>query len=73
MGELGKFQGIFFVVFIEADYNRLKNYNITKFNIFVRSWGESSCGGEGGGSGGSEGEEGVLRLSFERLERGKGA
>lgn len=64
------------MVFIEADYNRLKNYNITKFNIFVRGWGESRCGGRGGGSGGSgvsEGEEGVLRLSFERLEKGKGA
>ena len=69
MGELGKFQGIFFVVFIEADYNRLKNYNITKFNIFVRGWGESRCGG----SGRSEGEKGVLRLSFERLEKGKRA
>ena len=57
------------MVFIEADYNRLKNYKITKFTNFVRGWGEIWCGGGGGG----EGEEAVLRLSFECLKGGKEA
>ena len=57
------------MVFIEADYNRLKNYKITKFTIFVRGWGEIWFGGGGGG----EGEEAVLRLSFECLKGGKEA
>ena len=45
-----------------ADDNRLQNYKIGKFIVFVR------IGGEGGGAGGS----GVLNVSFERLRRGGG-
>ena len=37
-------QETFFVVFTGADYNRLYNYKITKFTVFVR-------GGSGGGGG----------------------
>ena len=49
---------IFFVVLTGADDNRLQNYKIAKFTVFVRSLG---------GGGGAAGGGGVLSLSFERL------
>ena len=48
------------MVFTGADDNRLQNYEVKKFTVFVRS------GGEGGGVGGGD----VLNLSFERLRGG---
>ena len=49
---------IFFVVFTGADDNRLQNYKIAKFTVFVRSLGEDGGAAVGGG---------VLNLSFESL------
>ena len=49
-------------VFARAGDNRLRNYKITKFTVFMRSRVES------GGVGGS----GVIKLSLERSERKRG-
>ena len=57
---LGNVQGTFFVIYTGADYNRLWNYKIKIFTIFVRG------DGEGGWKGGR------LRFSFECLRRGRG-
>ena len=36
------------MVFTGANDNRLQNYKITKFTVFVRSMGEGGNGGSGG-------------------------
>ena len=43
------FREHFFVVFTGADNNKLQNYIIIKFTVFVRSGGEGRGGGGGGG------------------------
>ena len=47
------FREHFFVVFAGADYNRLQNYKITKFTVFVSGGGEGN-GDEGGGGWGEQ-------------------
>ena len=53
---MGTFKEHIFLVFTGADYNRLYNYKITKFTVFIRGGGKggSGCGGAGC----------VLRLGF---------